>query len=114
MKRVVWCLLLGLSLLGPGRLAGAGPDDDFIRIYALIQQGDTFFQNNRVGEARARYGEALRLLEAFEKNYPGWNDALIRFRKQYLQERTRARRRRRRGRPRRPRRPGKPPGRHPA
>jgi Flp pilus assembly protein TadD len=87
MKRVVWCLLLGLSLLGPGRLAGAGPDDDFIRIYALIQQGDTFFQNNRVGEARARYGEALRLLEAFEKNYPGWNDALIRFRKQYLQER---------------------------
>ncbi len=87
MKRVVWCLLLGLSLLGPGRLAGAGPDDDFIRIYALIQQGDTFYQNNRLGEARARYGEALRLLEAFEKNYPGWNDALIRFRKQYLQER---------------------------
>lgn len=87
MKRVVWCLLLGLSLLGPGRLVGAGPDDDFIRIYALIQQGDTFYQNNRLGEARARYGEALRLLEAFEKNYPGWNDALIRFRKQYLQER---------------------------
>lgn len=87
MKRVVWCLLLGLSLLGPGRLAGAGPDDDFIRIYALIQQGDTFFQNNRVGEARTRYSEALRLLEEFEKNYPGWNDALIRFRKQYLQER---------------------------
>lgn len=87
MKRVVWCLLLGLSLLGPGRLAGAGPDDDFIRIYALIQQGDTFFQNNRVGEARTRYSEALRLLEEFEKNYPAWNDALIRFRKQYLQER---------------------------
>lgn len=87
MKRVVWCLLLGLSLLGPGRLAGAGPDDDFIRIYALIQQGDTFFQNNRVGEARTRYSEALRLLEEFEKNYPGWNNALIRFRKQYLQER---------------------------
>lgn len=87
MKRVVWCLVLSLCLLGPGRLAGAGPDDDFIRIYALIQQGDTFFQNNRVGEAQARYREALRLLLEFEKNYPGWNDALIRFRKQYLQER---------------------------
>lgn len=87
MKRMVWFLVLGLALVGPGRLTGAGPDDDFLRIYALIQQGDTFYQNNRPGEARARYQEALRLLLEFEKNYPGWNEALIRFRKQYLQER---------------------------
>ncbi len=87
MKRMVWFLVLGLAFLGPGRLTGAGPDDDFLRIYALIQQGDTFYQNNRTGEARTRYQEALRLLLEFEKNYPGWNEALIRFRKQYLQER---------------------------
>lgn len=87
MKRVVWFLVLGLALLGPGRLTGAGPDDDFLRIYNLIQQGDTFYQNSRLGEARARYSEALRLLQEFERNYPGWNESLIRFRKQYLQER---------------------------
>ncbi len=87
MKRVVWWWLLGLCLLGSGHLSGAGPDDDYIRIYALIQQGDLLLQNGRTGDAQLRYRDALQRLLEFEKTYPGWNDSLIRFRKQYLQER---------------------------
>lgn len=86
MKRVVWLLTFGLLIcLMP---AGAvGPDDRFLGIYTLIQQGDDLMAASRPGAARERYRDALNRLLEFEKEYPRWNESIVRFRKQYLQDR---------------------------
>jgi tetratricopeptide (TPR) repeat protein len=86
MKRAGWRWLFVL-LAGCVLVTAAGPDDQFIRIYSMIQEGDTLFANGRRGDAQERYREALTLLLQFEKDYPRWNDQIVNFRKQYLQER---------------------------
>lgn len=86
MKHAVWRWFLVL-LAGGVLVFAAGPDDQFIRIYSIIQDGDTLQANGRRGEAQERYREALTLLLQFEKDYPRWNDAIVNFRKQYLQDR---------------------------
>ncbi len=80
-------LLLCAVLLRPASLVAQGPDDRFLSIYALIQQGDSLQANGRNSDAQADYREALSLLVQFEKDFPHWNDPIVQFRKTYLQER---------------------------
>ncbi|MCZ7634974.1 MAG: hypothetical protein M5U12_02245 [Verrucomicrobia bacterium] len=52
MKRVVWLLTFGLLIcLMP--VGAVGPDDRFLGIYTLIQQGDDLMAASRPGD-RAR------------------------------------------------------------
>ena len=80
-------LLLCAVLLRPVALQAQGPDDRFLRIYALIQQGDTLQADGRNADAQGLYREALSLLLQLEKDYPHWNDSIVEYRKSYLQER---------------------------
>lgn len=80
-------LLLCTILLRPVALLAQGPDDQFLRIYALIQQGDTLRTDGRSADAQAIYREALSLLLQLEKDYPHWNDSIVEYRKSYLEER---------------------------
>ncbi len=80
-------LLLCAVLLRPVSLLAQGPDDRFLRIYALIQQGDSLQTDGRNADAQGRYREALSMLLQFKKDFPHWNDSIVEFRKSYLEER---------------------------
>ena len=83
MKRVApWfaSMILAFSLLA------AGPDDDYVRIYNLIQQGDAFDQKGERAKAAEVYIEASKSLQKLQSSFPSWNVDAVRFRLDYLNE----------------------------
>jgi Flp pilus assembly protein TadD/septal ring factor EnvC (AmiA/AmiB activator) len=72
-------------ILGGWLAAGAeGPDDQFIRIYNLIQQADALRESGQGRAAQERYLEAQAGLLKLEADYPKWNEKIINYRKSYL------------------------------
>jgi tetratricopeptide (TPR) repeat protein len=61
-----------------------GPDDQYVRIYLLIQQADTLSGSAEPAAALAKYLEAQSELQRFQKIYPDWNTKIINFRLNYL------------------------------
>lgn len=60
------------------------PDDDYLRIYAVIQNADTFESSGQRASALARYQEARTALQGFQKIYPDWNPKVVNYRLNYL------------------------------
>jgi hypothetical protein len=81
MKRLFAIAVLLLVVL-PGVRAD-GPDDQYIQIYDLIQEGDSLSATQPT-QAQAKYMEAQTALQKFQKIYPGWNDRVVNFRLSYL------------------------------
>jgi len=81
MKRL--CVLLSLlaALLGA---RAEGPDDQYVRIYNLIQQADSLQTSGKSSEALTKYLEAQSSLQRFQKGYPDWNVKVVTFRLNYL------------------------------
>lgn len=86
MKRV-FCVVLLFLAATVLPLRAQGPDDQYISIYSLIQQGDSFNNSNQMGEALAKYQEAFTALNRFQKVYPNWNSRIVNFRLSYLRAR---------------------------
>src|SRR5712692_748963 len=86
-------LLLAVSLLallcGSAVLRAEGPDDDYLRIYNLIQQADALAEGGRGELARQKYSEAQTELDRLQKSYPGWNEQVVQFRLNYVMEKLR-------------------------
>src|ERR1019366_9420549 len=61
-----------------------GPDDQYVRIYNLIQEADKLNSNEQPSEALPKYREAQELLQQFQKGYPEWNTKVISFRLSYV------------------------------
>lgn len=78
-----FALLITVFLTG---VLWAGPDDDFVEIYQLIQQTDAQRENGRFSEARAGYERAQALLLTLKKGYPEWNERVIAYRLRYVAE----------------------------
>jgi Tfp pilus assembly protein PilF len=76
---VVVALLLGLS----GARA-EGPDDQYVRIYNLIQEADKLNSSGQPSEALRKYTEAQTALQGIQKGYPDWNSKVVNFRLNYL------------------------------
>lgn len=86
MKRFArWILVFLLS--GAASAWAQSPDDAFIRVYNLIQQGDTLSGTGQIKQADQKYLEALAGLAAMEEDYPQWNPKIINFRKDYIAKR---------------------------
>ena len=83
MKRlaVFVVLILGLSL--PAR-AQENPDDQYLIIYALMQQADTFDNSGEPRRALDDYVEAQNDLQRFHTAFPDWNPRIVNFRLDYL------------------------------
>ncbi|MCB1124949.1 MAG: tetratricopeptide repeat protein [Verrucomicrobiae bacterium] len=77
-------LLLGAVLLWAPSLAAQTPDELFVQVYNLITQADALKETGRDIDAEAKYREALKALEALEKEYPYWNRRVVEYRRQYL------------------------------
>ncbi|HZV34570.1 MAG TPA: tetratricopeptide repeat protein [Verrucomicrobiae bacterium] len=61
-----------------------GPDDDYVAIYTLIQQGDAFTERGDWGQAMSRYVAAQDALKRFQKTYPDSYIKVVKFRLNYL------------------------------
>src|SRR5437773_7752898 len=83
-------LLLAASLLallcGSAVSRADGPDDEYVRIYNLIQQADALAEGGRGELARQKYAEAQSELDRVQKAYPGWNEQVVQFRLNYVTE----------------------------
>lgn len=73
--------ILALGLLGA---CGQNTEDQYIRIYGLIQDGDRLVAESKENEAMARYQEARTYLQGLQKGNPGWNEKVVKFRLTYL------------------------------
>lgn len=73
-------LLISLS----ARAADETADQQFLRVYSLISQGDSFSDLGNENSAKQKYQEAQTALQGFKKNNPTWNPAVVSFRSEYL------------------------------
>ena len=60
------------------------PDDQYIIIYTLIQQGDTYVDSGQPQRALESYKEAQGELQKFQQVYSDWNPRIVDFRMNYL------------------------------
>jgi tetratricopeptide (TPR) repeat protein len=81
MKRLVAIAVLLLVILPSVR--ADGPDDQYVQIYNIIQDGDAL-SAAQPSQAQAKYVEAQKELLKFQKIYPTWNERVVKFRLNYL------------------------------
>jgi Flp pilus assembly protein TadD len=81
MKR--FSVIVALLLAWSGARA-EGPDDQYVRIYNLIQEADKLNSGGQPSEALPKYLEAQTGLQRFQKGYPDWNVKVINFRLNYV------------------------------
>jgi tetratricopeptide (TPR) repeat protein len=63
-----------------------GPDEDYISIYQMIEDGDQLLSLNQTATARAKFQAAQAALKKFKAAYPTWNEKTVEFRQQYVAE----------------------------
>jgi tetratricopeptide (TPR) repeat protein len=61
-----------------------GPDDQYLRIYTLIQEADKLNSGGQPSEALPKYLEAQTGLQRLQKGYPDWNVTVVSFRLNYV------------------------------
>jgi Tfp pilus assembly protein PilF len=86
MKRY-FALALALVLGVTGQVRAEGPDDFYLKIYELIQEGDTLKGNSQPSQALAKYNQAQTALQSLQRGYPDWNTKVVSFRLNYLANR---------------------------
>lgn len=79
-------LVLVLAFLLAAFCARAdGLDDQYVRIYNLIQEADLLNSNGQVNQALSKYVEAQNALQKFHRINPDWNPKVVNFRLNYLE-----------------------------
>ena len=87
-KRLAVFVFWVLTLLAPlWARAQSNPDDQYLIIYALIQQGDAYDNSGEPRRALDDFSEAQTDLQKFQKVFPDWNPRIVNFRLSYLAER---------------------------
>ncbi|HUA67770.1 MAG TPA: tetratricopeptide repeat protein [Candidatus Saccharimonadales bacterium] len=85
MKRLTVFVMSVFSLwLSPAARAQQNPDDQYLVIYALIQQADASNNSGEPRQALKDYIEAQTDLETFHRVFPEWHPKIVSFRLSYL------------------------------
>lgn len=61
-----------------------GPDDDYVRIYSMVQQADSLKAKGSTNQALAKYEAAQAAIQDFRTAYPTWKSGLVSFRWKYV------------------------------
>jgi Flp pilus assembly protein TadD len=76
-----WILAFALAFcVGLGTAQAQSADDQYVGIYGLIQQADTFAGNGQPGNALPLYVQAQAQLQRFQKMYPAWDAEIVNYR----------------------------------
>jgi hypothetical protein len=78
-----WFLFFVFLLLAVPARADS-PDDQYLRIFNIIDKADTLNSKGQAEQALAKYREAQSALENFQKAQPAWNGQLVSFRLEYV------------------------------
>ncbi len=85
-KHLVALLLVLAALLPATHAQNAGPDDQYVVIYSLMQQADASASADQTQQALAQYLSVQADLQRFARVYPDWNPRIVNFRLNYLAE----------------------------
>ncbi|MGH8024497.1 MAG: tetratricopeptide repeat protein [Limisphaerales bacterium] len=77
-------LVIAALLAVPSARAQQSPDDQYVIIYVLIQQGDADLTSGQPRRALGDYTEAQRELKQFQQVYSDWNPLIVNYRLNYL------------------------------
>lgn len=83
MKRC-FALVMALLLAALPRLHAQGTDDQYVRIYNLIQEADSSNDRGLASDALSKYLQAQTALQRFQRINPDWNVQVVKFRLNYL------------------------------
>jgi len=75
-----WCLLIVTLLVTLLPARAEEPEDQYLRIYGLVQQADALNTSGQPGPALAKYREAHKALLSFQRENPQWNKKVVSFR----------------------------------
>jgi len=81
-------LLLAATVLASGAPlpAAVSPQDDYLKIYMMINDGEKLSQSGQVSQAREKYETALSRLEKLKNENPEWEPTIVRYRIKDLNE----------------------------
>ncbi|HYG24595.1 MAG TPA: tetratricopeptide repeat protein [Verrucomicrobiae bacterium] len=83
MKRLLWLPIFMALLLSC--FSAAAQDEQYVRIYALIQEADAAYSSGQYRDALAKYRDAFQQLQGFQRSYPSWNNNIVRYRLSFLE-----------------------------
>jgi Flp pilus assembly protein TadD/predicted nucleic acid-binding Zn-ribbon protein len=66
--------------------AAASPQDDYLQIYVMINEGDKLSQGGQNSQAREKYETALTRLEKLKNENPEWEPTIVKYRIKYLND----------------------------
>jgi len=79
-------LILAAWLMIGSSAQAEGPDDDYVRIFNVMQQAGALEKSGQAGPALTKYQQAQTALAAFQRRYPVWNNKVVSYRLNYLAE----------------------------
>ncbi len=66
--------------------AAASPQDDYLQIYVMINEGDKLNTAGQASQAREKYETALTRLEKLKNENPEWEPTIVKYRIKYLND----------------------------
>ncbi|SDU15899.1 hypothetical protein SAMN05444156_2316 [Verrucomicrobium sp. GAS474] len=88
-KRILIVLLALFTFFGSfevGHAATLTPQDQFLKIYFLLQDADRMEQKGQYASSRSRYTEVADQLSDLKKNYPDWEPSIVNFRIKFARD----------------------------
>ena len=64
--------------------SAASPQDDYLQIYVLINEGDKLTQSGQNSQGREKYETALTRLDKLKNENPEWEPTIVKYRIKYL------------------------------
>ncbi|NBS50576.1 MAG: hypothetical protein EBS97_08260, partial [Verrucomicrobia bacterium] len=88
MKHTLWIAFIGcLGWAIPAQVhSAASPQDDYLQIYVMIQEGDKLTQGGQNSQGREKYETAMQRLEKLKNENPEWEPTIVKYRIKYLTE----------------------------
>ena len=88
MKLFQWIALLAcLTWATPAQVhSAASPQDDYLQIYVMIQEGDKLTAGGQNSQGREKYETAVQRLEKLKNENPEWEPTIVKYRIKYLNE----------------------------
>ena len=85
-RKILACLAALLLLATPSSHPAASPQDDYLQIYVMINEGDKLDNSGQKSQAREKYENALNKLEKLKNENPEWEPTIVKYRIKYLND----------------------------
>lgn len=84
--RIFTLAALAVFSMGVRLEAAASPQDDYLQIYVMINEGDKLNTAGQNSQAREKYETALTRLEKLKNENPEWEPTIVKYRIKYLND----------------------------